>query len=89
MRKSNIGQLQRTISVLFLDGSKKNAVATGNNAAWVCSCPNPLPLIGRSGKYNSITNGYVVLCPCCERSYYVLPEGKDYGRASKVKEIQI
>jgi hypothetical protein len=82
-----MSQLQRTILVSFLDGSEKKAAATGNNAAWICCCANLLPLIGRTGKQRIITRGHVVVCPCCERSYYVLPEEKNYGRAAKVNEI--
>ncbi len=35
------------IPVNFLDGNKSEARAEGNNAAWMCSCGDASPLVGR------------------------------------------
>src|SRR2546426_250342 len=37
----------RIIPVNFLDGSTSQARAEGNNAAWICQCSAPIPLLGR------------------------------------------
>ena len=86
MKKINIGQMQRTIPILFLDGSQSYAAATGNNAAWICCSENPRPLIGRTGR-RSMTKGYIVKCRYCKRCYFVVPEDRDQGRALKVQQV--
>lgn len=70
----------------FLDGTTKEAVATGNNAAWLCNCERKLPLLGRTGLISRDASGYNVDCPCC-RSYYVVPKDKDLGKVYLVKEV--
>jgi len=44
-----MSQKQRVVDLVFLDESKRKAVATGNNAAWRCECDRDLPLMGCSG----------------------------------------
>ncbi len=63
------------------------AVATGNNAAWLCPCKRGLPLIGRSGLSRGITEGLTISCPDCQRKFFVVPDGKDYGSAIYVDEL--
>jgi hypothetical protein len=60
-------QGQRQLDLVFLEGKKGVAVATGNNASWLCPCGYELPLIGRSG----VTR---VACPDCNRKYLVISE---------------
>ena len=36
-----------TVPVLYLDGTRSTAQAEGNNAAWLCPCRDPLPVLGR------------------------------------------
>jgi len=86
MKKSN-GQTQRIVSVHLLDGSLKDATATGNNAAWLCCCGRPTPLLGRTGKM-TVSQGYIVTCPHCERFYFVVPDGRDCGKVLKVEELR-
>jgi len=81
-------QMQKTVLVQLLDGSQKDATATGNNAAWLCRCGWHRPLLGRTGKMK-ISKGYIVECPCCERAYFVVPDGRDCGRVLKVEEIRL
>jgi hypothetical protein len=75
-------QEQRQLDLVFLDGKKGVAVATGNNASWLCPCGYEFPLIGRSG----VTR---VACPDCDRKYLVIPEDNiPLKRVLRVKEIK-
>jgi hypothetical protein len=80
-------QRQITVSLVLLNGQHRDAASTGNNAAWLCECSRRLPLIGRTGKLNP-SPGHIVECPDCQRKYRVVPEDKDLGRVSEVKEIK-
>lgn len=80
-------QEQRTVRVHFSDGNQQTASATGNNAAWLCPCGRELPLIGRSGLAEGVTDGYRVDCPDCSRCYFVVPENHDLDRAARVEEV--
>jgi hypothetical protein len=81
-------QEQRIVTLQFLNNDKGSAVATGNNAAWLCVCPRTVPLVGRSGKINGPSDGMRIECPDCRRSYFVFPDGRDYNRVLRVEEIQ-
>jgi hypothetical protein len=70
-------QEQRTVNIIFLDGTTGTAIATGNNAAWHCSCGYGWPLIGRTGMLAGATPGTKVECPKCGSSYFVIPEKKN------------
>ena len=83
-----MAQEQRTVPLVFSDGTGSEAVATGNNAAWHCRCDRVLPLLGRSGLVSGVTSGSSVKCPDCDRCYYVVPDGKDWGRVLRVEEVQ-
>jgi len=76
-------QRQNTVELILLDGSKRLAAATGNNAAWACPCERPLPLVGRSDPSDSGT----VECPQCARKYRVVPEAGPLTRALQVTEL--
>lgn len=81
---------QRQVEVLFLDGARGIASATGNNASWRCACGNEQWLIGRSGAPTGVTDGTRVECPGagCGRNYFVVPEGPAaQTRAVRVDEI--
>lgn len=41
-------QTLRNIPLQLKDGAAREAVAVGNNAAWLCPCGQPLPLLGRT-----------------------------------------
>jgi hypothetical protein len=42
-QRSMPSQQQRLVKLILLDGAEKEAVATGNNAAWLCVCGRKLP----------------------------------------------
>jgi hypothetical protein len=83
-----MAQKQIAVPLILLHNNIGEAVATGNNAAWHCKCERKLPLLGRSGKVSDGATGYLVICPNCDRHYYVMPEGKDQGRVLHVKEVE-
>ena len=80
-------QKQLSVNLIFRDGRKQPAVATGNNAAWICSCGRNLPLLGRSGSLKGASESTQVQCPDCRRHYFVAPKGKDRGPVLQVVEL--
>jgi hypothetical protein len=82
-----MSQDQKKVQLVLSDGSIDEAAATGNNAALHCKCARKLPLLGRSGLVSGATDGYHVICPDCKRRYFVVPEGKNQGRVSRVEEV--
>ena len=80
-------QKQRIVEVELKSGEISKAIATGNNAAWMCVCGRKDPLLGRSGLVNRLENGFRVDCPNCRCSYYVIPDGKDQGAVLKILEV--
>lgn len=58
-----------TIPVHFLDGTKSEARAEGNNAAWMCPCGDELPLIGRC--YFAFGHDCHTTHDACGRNYRV------------------
>ena len=78
----------REIPIIFLPPrSQGKAVATGNNAAWHCCCPEGPLLIGRTGGRITTWEGCRVECPSCRRSFAVHPSQKDQGPAERVFEL--
>jgi len=82
-----MGQEQRQIPCRFIGEDNGIAIATGNNAAWLCSCGYSLPLVGRTGYVEKHAEAFSVICPDCQRKFFVLPEDKDLGRAKVVTEV--
>ena len=82
-----MSQAQKIVAVQFKDGRKSKAIATGNNAAWICACGRIDPLLGRSGLIKGVSQGFCIDCPDCVRKYFVVPDGKDQGAVLKVIEI--
>ena len=76
-------QAQESVPLVFDDSTEGIAVATGNNAAWMCRCGRKVPLLGRSGNSEAAR----VDCPECPRSYLVVPEGGPLTRAIKVQQV--
>jgi len=68
-------QVQVEISITYLDGHQAVAASTGNNAAWLCICHRPVPLLGYSDDAQRTTSAAVVECPKCKRRYRVLAPG--------------
>jgi len=60
-------QSQDKILLHLLNGERRTAVKTGNNAAWLCPCGDSIPLIG-----------YSDLIPCRESSMVVCKCGSKY-----------
>ena len=81
-------QEQRQIDLILINGESGQAIATGNNAAWLCVCGRELPLIGRTFRVEDPPENEQVHCPDCSRMYFVVPEGYAQARAIKVREIQ-
>ena len=65
-------QVQTEISITFLDGHYALAAATGNNAAWLCLCHRPIPLLGYSDSEKPVSAASLVECPKCRRRYRVI-----------------
>ncbi len=82
-----MSQEQRRVPLLVKGLPANEAAATGNNASWICPCHKELPLIGRSGLAEKITEGLIVVCPDCKRRFFVMPDGSDYGSAIRVEEV--
>ena len=80
-------QKQRIVDVELKSGKILKAIATGNNAAWICVCKRKSPLLGRTGLVDHFADGFRVDCPDCKCSYYVIPDGKDQGAVLKVIEV--
>jgi hypothetical protein len=79
-------QPQNIVDVELKGGKRSKAIATGNNAAWICPCGRQEPLLGRSGALSGVSGGFRVDCPSCNRKYFVVPNGKDQGAVLKVVE---
>jgi len=73
-----------TVPVTFLSGNSAFAGAEGNNAAWICECGEPIPLLGRC--YFQFGHDCHTVCPACSRTYRVLPDPNK--RATAVQEIR-
>ncbi|MDB6027888.1 MAG: hypothetical protein JWM68_4111 [Verrucomicrobiales bacterium] len=80
-------QQLREVKLILLSGEEQLAVATGNNAAWLCICENKPVLIGRSEEPKSMSPGYRVDCPLCRRRYYVFSQAGKLVPVSEVKEV--
>ncbi len=80
-------QKQKIVEIELKTGKISKAIATGNNAAWMCVCGRKTPLLGRSGLVGRLAEGFCVDCPNCGRSYYVIPDGKDQGAVLKIVEV--
>jgi hypothetical protein len=72
---------KRIVDVELRGGGRSKAIATGRNAAWICSCGRPEPLLGRPGVST-------IDCPQCHRKYYVLPQRADPGAVNKVVQVE-
>jgi hypothetical protein len=81
-------QAQHIVAVELIGGRTSRAIATGGNAAWICVCGRPEPLLGRAGALTGVSSGTRVDCPGCGRKYFVVPIGEDRGRVAKVVEVQ-
>lgn len=77
-------QLQKIVSLILKGRPTTQAVATGNNAAWICPCGRTLPLIGRSDN----RKGGRVICPDCNRKYQVVPEAGPLTKVLQIIEIE-
>ncbi|CAM4419130.1 hypothetical protein [Pseudoalteromonas maricaloris] len=82
-----MSQQQRQVPLVFQDLPEGLAIATGNNAAWLCHCSRTLPLLGKAGQIKGASDNTKVTCEECNASYFVVPDGGDYKRAVAVKEI--
>ena len=75
-------QEQKTISLMLKSGESREAVSTGNNAAWLCLCGRGLPLIG-----TTLGPPREVECLDCHRLYGLIPEGIPGTKVLKVEEL--
>ena len=80
-------QEQRLIPLVLFKREPGQAMATGNSAAWICVCRQPLPLLGHSGSLKGVAPDTRIDCPACGRRYFVVPDGKDRGPVLEVREI--
>jgi DNA-directed RNA polymerase subunit RPC12/RpoP len=82
-----MSQKQEIVNLIGRDGSRRQAVATGNNAAWLCPCGRVLPLLGRTGSLKGQSASTQVDCPDCHRHFFVRPKTKDQGPVLEVIEL--
>ena len=82
-----MSQEQKLVPLILKTVENRQAVATGNNAAWPCPCGRALPLIGRSGQVKGVSENTRIECPNCGRAYFVVPDGYDQAAALEVLEI--
>jgi hypothetical protein len=80
-------QKQIVIPLVLFKREPGQAIATGNNAAWICACRRALPLIGRSGSIKGVALNTRVDCPDCGRHYFVVPNTYDRAAALEVREV--
>jgi hypothetical protein len=83
-----VPQEQRTVPLVFIQDEERKAVATGNNAAWMCVCNRKLPLIGRSDEIKNASLAEQVHCPECGKHYLVVAKTTRMTQAIKVIEIE-
>ena len=72
------------IPVLYRDGAEGRATRTGNNAAWMCSCPDRQVLLG-TGRYN---HKLVKCCRCGAEFFVKIRGGNKKGWTIPVKVEQ-
>ncbi len=82
-----MSQEQQPVNLIFRGGLKQSAVATGNNAAWLCCCSRGLPMLGRSGSLKGASEATQIKCPECQRRYFVAPKDKDRGPVLEIREL--
>lgn len=84
-----MAQTLSNIPLQLREGPAREAVAVGNNAAWLCPCGRNLPLLGRThGSPSEAPANYRVVCPSCNRQYIVDPAADaPQGRAMQVREL--
>jgi hypothetical protein len=80
--KRAAGQRQRTVGLFVKSPS---AIATGNNATWLCTCGHLL--LGRTGLIKRQSPRFTIECPQCARTYVVVPKDRNYGRVKEVREL--
>lgn len=83
MRKPPLLTL-RKVTVTLLDKAEGEARAEGNNAAWLCPCGEPVPLLARG--YHGYGSPPYVIYPGCDRAYQVCRD--DDRRVIGVQEIR-
>jgi hypothetical protein len=63
------------------------ASVLGNCATWKCVCGAPTALQGRSGSSAGPTRDSVVVCPACDKIYFVIPLDRSHGPPVEVVEL--
>ena len=81
-------QKQKKVPLMFRDKTTGEAIATGNNAAWICACHYFHPLIGRTSTKSKVKATTRVDCTNCNRSYYIEPIQHDQDSLLFVLEIE-
>jgi hypothetical protein len=82
-------QVQFSVLLRSLDGKERRAVATGNNAAWLCTCGRQLPLIGVGAEVKGIPEAFQVHCPDCPRVYFVVADSIAKTKVVEVRELEV
>ena len=83
-----VGQEQRTVQLKMRDNSIRSAIATGNNAAWLCVCGYEKPLIGRTFQAKPKITQFVE-CENCHKRYHLYPEnGESQKKVEFVREVK-
>ena len=87
LKLGGVPQKQNIVPLVLFRRAPEQAMATGNNAAWTCVCRRALPLVGRSGSVEGVSQTSRVDCPDCGRRYFVVPDGPDGGGVLEVREV--
>jgi hypothetical protein len=77
----------RSIPLRTMNRPASKASVIGHCATWRCVCGNPVALQGRSGPASGPTRDSAVVCPRCQRVYFVIPQDKSNGPPVEVVEL--
>lgn len=80
-------QPTRRIPLRFMNRPPSVASVLGNTATWRCACQNPIALTSRSGSASGPTPETAVVCPRCQRVYFVIPQDKSHGPPIEVVQL--
>jgi len=79
--------ITRTIPLRVMNRPAARASVLGNCVTWRCVCAHPIALQGRSGSASGPTRDTVVVCPACNRVYFVIPLDRSHGPPIEVVEL--
>jgi hypothetical protein len=79
-------QPQQSIALVFVNNPPATGIASGNNAAWICTCDRKNPLVGHSCDPLKPENDRVD-CPNCGKKFFVIGESARFSKAIEIREV--